>query len=212
LGKLSTQERKRFVYEKLEEQRHLLRKSVKEITAGDLIEALRVSTIIRVLVHDTGSSKALLKQLDQNYLQLEILDVAPPRDEPPPPGTTATVVMNVPITIQVKSGSGTFLSPDLAVENRVPSTLGKWWQRPALILPGAGAFSRKEVVLGLANKEGGTHVDTDITERYQQLIECDFLRVGWGENISPVNISRLMAGQSGLELLWYLDKHFPAVG
>lgn len=67
--------------------------------------------------------------------------------------------MNVPITIQVKSGGGTFLSPDLAVENRVPSTLGKWWQRPALILPRAGGFSRKEVVLGLANKESGTHVD-----------------------------------------------------
>ena len=77
MGKLSTVERKKFVYEKLGEQRHLLRKSVEEIVAGDLTEALRVATTIRVLIHETGSSAALLKQLDQSYLQFEILD----RDE-----------------------------------------------------------------------------------------------------------------------------------
>ena len=196
--------------EMLEEQRHLLQKSVNDIAGGDLVEALRVATVIRTLVHETGSSKPLLQQLDQNYLQLDILDVEPPKHEPLPPGTVAVDVLWFPVRIFVKSGVGAFLNAELNVENRGPSTLGKWWQRrEALIVPGAGGFSRKQVVLGLANKEGGTHVDPVISKRYQDLMECDSVHAGWQEKVTPLNLSRYMAGQCGVELLWYLNKHFP---
>ena len=208
MSKLNAQERKKFAYEKLEEQRHLLRKSINEITKGDLAEALHAATAIRVLVHDTASSKALLKQLNPNYLQLEILDVPPPKKEATPPGVTATVVMSIPIGMTLRK-EGTFLNSELDVEGRVPTILGKWWERPALTIPGAGGFSRREIVLGLANKEGGAHVDTDIPEKYRKLMGYGSLRAGWGAEITTVNVSRLMAGQAGLEMLRYLDKHFP---
>ena len=131
MGKLSTLERKKFVYDKLEEQRHLLRKSVEEIIAGDFAEAVRVATTIRVLIHETGSSKALLKRLDQSYLQFEILD----RDETPPPEASGPPLFRIPISLQINA-QGTSLSSEISEETRVRSPLGHWWERPdVLVLP-----------------------------------------------------------------------------
>ena len=65
-------------------------------------------------------------------------------------------------------------------------------------------------MLGLANKEGGAHVDPDISKKYQRLMESKSVQVGNSkDNLTPLKLSRLLAGQSGLELLWYLEKHFP---
>jgi hypothetical protein len=101
------------------------------------------------------------------------------------------------------------LNPDLDIEDYAPSILGKWWARPWLILPGLGGFARRELVLGLANKEGGAHVDTDISGRYQKLLQSKSLQIGWGGNTtSPLNLSRYMAGQAAVELLDCLDKNF----
>jgi hypothetical protein len=68
MAKLTGDERKEFLGEKLEEQRHLLDKSIKEFASGDLAEGVRLAISMRVLVHETGSSKPLLGQLTANYL------------------------------------------------------------------------------------------------------------------------------------------------
>src|SRR6267142_377010 len=51
---MSNEGRKKFFLDKQEEQRHLLNKSVKEMTEGDLAEAIRVATVLRTLIHETG--------------------------------------------------------------------------------------------------------------------------------------------------------------
>lgn len=201
--------RRKFFIERLEEQRYLLQKSIKDMTEkGDLAEAVRVATTLRTLVHETGSSKPLLKYFNKNYLELPILDRAPQKQEALPPGVQSVVVMEVPVGFQIKP-EGTFLNADLAIEACAPTRLGKWWYRPALILPGLGGFSRREVVLGLANKEGGAHVDPNISQRYEQLMQNKSLQVGTGNEVSPLCLSRLMAGQAGIEMLDSLDKNFP---
>lgn len=208
MAKLGPEDRKKFLLDKLEEQRHLLRKSINEFAGGDLAEGLRIASSIRVLVHETGSSKPLLKQLTPNYLQLPIFDEYP-KSTPPPPGVQAAVVMFVPVSIKVRA-DGVFLNPELESGSRTASILGKWWNRPSLVLPGLGGISRKEVVLGLANKEGGAHVDSDMTKRYQQLLSCQSFQVGWNkESVTPLNLSRFMAGQAGVELLQCIDSSFP---
>jgi hypothetical protein len=209
MAKLSAEEQKKFLRERLEEQRHLLRKSINELASGDLAEGLRIAVVIRVLAHETASSKPLLKQLTPNYLQLKILDHPDAKAENAPAGTQGIVVLSVPIGITV-SEKGVFLKKELDVKAYIQSIVGKWWVRPSLILPGLGGLSRKEIVLGLANKEGGAHVDTDITKKYQLLLECKSFQVGWSkETVSPLNLSRFMAGQAGIELLDCLDKNFP---
>ena len=206
---MDNERRRRFLIERLEEQRHLLQKSIKDMTEkGDLAEAVRVAIAIRILVHERGNSKPLLKYLHKNYLELPILDRVPKKQEALPPGVQSVVVMEVPVGFQIKS-EGTFLSADLPAEAYTPYPLGHWWHRAALILPGLGGFSRKEVVLGLADKEGGAHVDPNISQRYEELMKNKSLQVGIENQVSPLNLSRLMAGQAGIELLHCLDKNFP---
>jgi hypothetical protein len=81
MGKLSSLERKGFYRKALDEQRHLLRTAIDGMAAGDLTQALHVATIVRVLVHETGASKPLLKHLDNNYLEMPIFE----RTEQPAP-------------------------------------------------------------------------------------------------------------------------------
>jgi len=201
---------KEYFLERLREQRHLLNKSVTEMMKGDLAEALRVAASLRVLIHETGRNKALLAQLNRNYRELEILDSEPPpQKEPLPPGVKAAVVLSFPVGVKI-TDAGVFLSSEPPPpETQRPTILGKWWNCTSLIIPGAGGFSRKEIVLGLTDKEGGAHVDPEITARYQQLLGYGALRFGTTQKITTLNVSRLMAGQAGLELLRFLDQHFP---
>jgi hypothetical protein len=208
MAKLESQERVRFLNERFEEQRHLLRKSIKEFESGDLSEGIRIAIAIRVLVHETGPSKPLLAQLTHNYLQLEILDRKPKPIAAGPPGTRAAVVMSVPINVTI-SDRGVFFNSQLSGETYVPSVLGRWWTRNCLVLPGLGGFTRKEIILGLANKEGGAHVDVNLPRRYRQLLASRQLQIGWNnEGVSPLNLSRFMTAQAAAELLDSLDKNF----
>ncbi len=210
MPKLKDDEKKKFLLEKLEEQRHLISKSINEFASGDLAEGVRLATATRVLIHETSASKPLLAQLTPNYLQLEILDSNPEhQDENHPPGVRKAVVMVVPISIQI-SDEGVFLNPKLGTGARSISILGRWWNRPALVLPGLGGFSRKEIILGLSNKEGGAHVDVNLPLRYQQLLASQQLQIGWNkEGVTPLNLSRFMAAQSAVEFLDCLNRNFP---
>ena len=79
-----------------------------------------------------------------------------------------------------------------------------------MVLPGLGPFFRRELVMGLANKEGGAHVDSDIPKRYQMVLDSQFVHSMINDiDLGPLNISRLVAGRSGGELLDCLDKNFP---
>lgn len=209
MAKLTGNDKKKFLRTKLEEQRGFLRKSIKEFASGDLAEAVRLAMTIRVLVHETGSCTPLLKQLTANYLQLEILDAKPEKEEKLPPGIKKATLMTVPIGIVITDGA-LFLNSDLALQSRAPSILGKWWTRQSLILPGPGGFSRMEIVLGLANKEGGAHVDINISTKYRQLLASEQLKIGInGQSVTALNLSRYMTAQSAVELLDCLDRNFP---
>lgn len=209
MAKLVGEDRKKFLSEKLEEQRHLLHKSIREFAAGDLAEAVRIAIALRILVHETGNSKPLLKQLNSNYLELEILDRVSGRDERPSGEAQRVVIMSIPISVKI-SDTGVSFNSDLDLQSYEPSFLGKWWSRSALILPGVGGYSRREIVLGLADKEGGAHVDTNLPERYRQLLASNQFQIGWGKDgISPLNLSRFMTAQAAVELLDCLNRAFP---
>jgi hypothetical protein len=210
MAKLTGEDRRKFLSEKLEEQRHLLRKSIAEFASGDLAEAVRLAIAMRVLVHETGSCKPLLGQLTGNYLQLKVLDNRPAKEDTKArAGTKKMVVMSVPIRVQL-SERGVFLNPTLEPEHYEPSILGKWWTRPSLILPGLGGISRKEIIVGLADKEGGAHVDVNLPQRYRQLIESQQFQIGWNkEGVAPLNLARYMTAQAALQLLDCLSRNFP---
>ena len=59
---------------RLKEQMEFLRTSLRAFYAGDFAESVRIATVIRVLVHESGMSKPLLKQAKPNGLELPILE------------------------------------------------------------------------------------------------------------------------------------------
>jgi len=116
LAKISISERKKFFREALEEQRHLLKTAIQGMVDGDLTQALRVATSIRVLVHETGRQKPLLKNLNNNYLELPILDRVPAKN----------VIVFCPMNAEIRSGV-VHLIPELNPEEYVSSQIGSWW-------------------------------------------------------------------------------------
>jgi hypothetical protein len=210
MAKMSADERKKFFSTKLEEQRHLLRAAIAAMGDGDLVQALHVATIIRILVHEAGS-KPLLKNIDPNYLELPVLDriMEPPKDHG---GGVKSITFTCPISAKISAPAGTVaLITELESSAYVPSKLGTWWDtNPCMVLPALGPFFRRELILGLANKEGGAHVDADIPKRYQMVLDSQFVHFKMNEtDLGALNFSRLVAGKAGVELLDCMDKNFP---
>lgn len=212
MGKMSAAERKQFLSRALGDQRHLLKTSIAGMATGDLTQALHIATSIRVLVHETGASKPLLKQFHSNYLDLPILDkiLEPPKDVH---AGLAAITFYCPVSakISIRDGNATVtLNTDLNEPSYVLSKLGAWWNGICMVLPAVGPFSRRELVLGLANKEGGAHVDADISAKYRAVLGSQLVRANLnGTDIGALNLSRLVAGKSGVELLDCLDRNFP---
>src|SRR5207245_5472671 len=111
---------------------------------------------ISLLVHETSMSKPLLKKLRPDYLQLTIMDKNEVKSD--------DIVFAIPVSIMLMDGR---LSP---TRNWDPKSyekvlLGHWWSRDSLIVPlrtGRASFSRQELVLYIANQDGGAHVDDDL--------------------------------------------------
>jgi hypothetical protein len=191
----------RFYLSRLEDQRHLLRAAITGIRAGDLRQALTIATSIRVLVHETRSSTPLLKLLRSDYLSLPIREwINNPRN----------CKANLPLCVRISTEG-----PPIALTSTLPEgslrtgVLSSWWNDSFISVPGVGDMSRRELILGLANKEGA-HVDADLPEKYSLLLSNKFFTVRVGDReIDNLNISRLLAGSSGVLLLECLDANFP---
>jgi hypothetical protein len=210
MAKMDPDDRKKYFLKKLEELRHLLRTAIVGMSDGDLVQALHVAAIIRTLVHE-GGTKPLLKHIDANYLELPILDrvLEPPKDHG---GGVKSITFTCPISAKISSPAGTVgLITELEASAYVPSSLGRWWDGyPCMLLPGLGPYFRRELILGMANKEGGTHVDADIPKRYQMVLDSQFMHFKINDmDLGPLNVSRLVTGKCGVELLDCLDKNFP---
>jgi len=138
-------------------------------------EARRLATVIRVLVHDTARSHSLLEQLGVKH-RLRYDDTSAH------PAAGAILVGSSGLAMQRvsagPSGGGRYVpigddpSPD---RRRPPVGFDDWWTRPYQI--GSDYFSRKDIVLHVANKEGGVHVDTSLDQLYANLMRGNL--AGW---------------------------------
>jgi hypothetical protein len=211
-AKLSHDEKRQKLLSSLEDHRHLIKTAVEGMRKGDLRQSLSIATSIRVLIHETGMSKPLLKALKSNYLDLVIM--VEPRARPPKnvPGKMVIAHFNVPISVSYSSEEprirlGTNIDPFKKSE---PCSLGNWWNEPFMNLPAVGTYSRKQLILDVANKEAA-HVDMEISEQFKRLVESQFIVFGSpGERPTPLQTGRLLIGRIGLEMLAFLEKHFPA--
>lgn len=169
VSRMTTDERRQFYLAALEDQRHFLRDAIADMGVGDLTRALNVATAIRVLVHKTGNSKPLLKSIQPKYLDLHIPDSVAPLPPDCPPGIKA-VTFFCPISAGVSTSGVVSLITTLGSNEYHQSTIGEWWTKACMFLPGIGPVTRRELVPGLANKEGGAHVDAEMPRKYKLLM------------------------------------------
>src|SRR5258708_991953 len=167
----------------LKEQMDLLRTSLRAFYEGQFAESLRIATTIRVLVHETGMSKPLLKQARPDGLDLQILEHA---GEPAKPDEEEIFSF----AVSMRMGPGPTLAPavDLGSTHHTMSSIGPWWNRTVFSfrsqLGRQLIYTRKKVVLILANTEGGAHVDPDEDADYVKLLtdqpltfDCDGVQI-----------------------------------
>lgn len=172
----------------LKEQIQLLNISCDGFDRGIKIEGKRLATVIRTLVHDTKSSTSILEHLNCKN-KLYYFNTAIPESSFGLCGLTTTTA----------NGGESEYTPPLEnlgeMRKRKPwITFQNWWEDMNVLSDGNNTFSRKELVLNVANKDGGAHVDLKLPKKYAELTRENSL------NFFHEDQSGLMLDVKGVEL------------
>jgi hypothetical protein len=195
---------KENVLAKLREQMDFLRTSLHAFYAGNFAESVRIATIMRVLVHESGRSKPLLKQAKLNGLELPILEHA---------GEWPSQEQIFSFAVGVRMGPTIAPAVDLGSSHYSLSSVGAWWNRMVFTFQSRiGSqliYRRKRVVLILANKEGGAHVDANEDPDYVRLLtDLPLSFADYGLEVETPDLARFLTAQSGVEMLECLRRNF----
>lgn len=146
--------------ELLQEQIGFLERSCVAFEDGYIDEAKRIAVIVRVLLHDTAISHSLFMQL--TYKDYMLIDTCPSL-EVGIPGKIFQAGLAIP------SLKG-YVPRHKVSSTANPVWLGfdNWWNNP-VIKTKDRTYSRRELVLILANKEGGAHVNPTLTAHFEKL-------------------------------------------
>jgi len=153
----------------LEEQLEFLKLSCASFDNGFEGEIKRLAVSVRVLVHDTNVSTSLLTLT--NKKNINFLDTSVPYDDES--FISHSSLVQIHMTPQG-------VTPKAHLDNVSQSTsiaFDAWWNGIVLVDSKKNEFSRKDIVLYLANKDGGAHVDHEINEKYHNLRSKNSL--GW---------------------------------
>mgnify|MGYP000874810705 CR=1 FL=1 len=155
--------------EHLKRQLAFLERSCIAYDQGYIDEAIRMATVIRVLLHKTHRSTSLLAHLGREDINL--LNTA--GEEPNP-----NVVMYYGLGIYCCNNTGGEYIPNLYNSfdiNYLP--FNTWWNQIVYVLSSDIRISRKKIILDAANKDGGAHVDLALSDEYEKLSEVGALGV-----------------------------------
>ncbi len=164
----------------LADQLLFLKTSCALYDASQLQEAKRLAVAIRVLLHESRASRSLLGQLDLK--NIAFFDTT---NDHNPNNLLAHYGL---VSIRFKDG----LADYVAMFDNSPRGSGKiasfeqWWNKIVFIDSGRAEFSRKDLVLAVANQDGGAHVDPELTETYASLSRNNSLNwsfTGPGETV-----------------------------
>ena len=155
--------------EQLRNQLDFLRASAEAFDSGSTAEAARLATVIRVLVHDTRSSHSLLSQLGLKD-SIRFVNTAPDLDG---------IITPLLTRMELWTDGSTKFQPRLDDLFFTPTEVpfDDWWNATVISDEDGVEFSRRHLVLAMANKEGGAHVDPELEPEYAALSRSGSL--GW---------------------------------
>ena len=164
----------------LVEQLQLLRHSCQAFDGGLVAVAKHISLSLRVLLYHHGQSRALLDQLDLRGGRY--LSSAPPLNPRNLLTECNLVLVHVGPTgaryLPIVAASGTPFPLQ-------PIPFVDWWNNPVLKDNRGRTFSRRELVLNVADTDGGAHVDPELEEAYMAISRENSL--GWALSVVGEN-------------------------
>jgi hypothetical protein len=157
--------------EQLKHQLSFLKNSASLVDQGHLEESKRLAVAMRVLVHDSATSHSLLGLL--GVKGIAFCDTAGdhnPRNLLPHQGLVAIHVTGegaryAAMLDDSPHGQGTAVAFD------------QWWNKVVVVDSERNALTRRDLVLAVANKDGGAHVDPELSKVYARLSRSNSL--GW---------------------------------
>lgn len=190
--------------EALRHARHqfdFLEQSCLAFDKGKEAEGARIATNLRILLHQTGRSQALLEQCGV-LRDLWLYDSAGQYAEEEAYSALAFVGVQYDISPGKRINSVRYVPNLGGAVRQQPSTgfqirellngrkarrgagfhlpLQKWWKQPVIRDTAGWEFSREKLVLFLANTDGGAHVDSALPEDYYALSRLNSVEVHAG--------------------------------
>ncbi len=148
--------------QRLVEQLNFLRKSMRDFDDGDTSEFRRMSVALRILLHKSRNSSPLVEQVDLASIGFASYAV-PIREK--------DLLSEFCLSLIAMSADGAKLIPVLGAGPNPPRTvsLDAWKSEPVLRDDNRHVFSRWDIVMSVADQDGGAHVDGKINEAYHRL-------------------------------------------
>jgi hypothetical protein len=148
--------------EQLQRQKSFLQRSCEIYDRGDTDEAVRIAVALRVLFHDTQSSTSLLSHLGIKQTTSVLTTLRPGFSKDSKAG-----VMTISIPFWLGS-DGDRRPPLDCLERNEFVTVKEWWEQ---VVMGSNEMpTRKAVILGAANQDGGAHVDAAPNDVMKELL------------------------------------------
>jgi hypothetical protein len=159
----------------LNEQLEFLKMSAKAYDEGFVSEAKRMATTVRVLLHDTTQSHSLLSQLD-----LKNIKFYSARAEDLNGDNNKSNTLSYHGLVGVSVGGENGYVPHF---DNVPGgsaayvDFDRYWSETIFVDKEGNRHNRKDIILAVANQDGGSHVDPGLNENYAKLSRMNSL--GW---------------------------------
>lgn len=160
----------------LQERLRFLESSSERFDAGDRAEAMELALSLRILLHDKGQSQSLLASL--NLKSIKFYDTAFDYD----PNNQASYAGLIAVA-HVRGSEPKYIAPldELPIKIIPQLDFNVWWEKPVFVvfidhIP--RQFTRRELILDVADQDGGAHVDPMIDKAYAELSRQNSL--GWG--------------------------------
>lgn len=190
--------------ERLHEQVGLLQLACSAYDDGKRDAAKFMAVTLRLLLHQTHVSHALLDQLglrqirfsEWNYAGYRNRLNAPPGDwsvefgglvGEGPNSKSAKLIMpttsSCRLAVAFNSGdSAEYVAPLSTLGREIRKRFPQWWNDEVVRDMKERKLCRKDIVLEIANTDGGAHVDPQLEERYLEFSRKNSLKWGFSRN------------------------------